>query len=686
MPNKEYTLINYGKRFKEDVIGLATNTATKFIVPDEIDGTTLKLRANLFKNNSKLTEIDFNHCVTAPDYCCYSCSNLTKVTFAEGMSSVGNYAFYSDQKLIIPPHALDSLTSIPDYAFYYTSRSANEGFQYKPQSEATIGSYAFYGSQLTELTGTIKQISSYGCSTSLLQTLHVTLSGTVNSYAFDGATAISQFDLSPTSHITALGSYAFRNCGYNRSDASNNKFIWNLLDSTFTAIPNSCWQYNKESIFYFNHKLTTINDYAFANGTNNIIYLNSLPDLQSTNVFNTASSTTVILDYTLDLATLQQKTYWKDLNINIQSGIMNYAGTLPPYNKTTGTALTWYTDMEHTVSTTVATDSNTPYYVDQGQEREMWYVKQGLLNAQLHISDGTNVYNDFVPINSTVTITPQPTDSTKTQLYILRVNGVDYTAEGSATITVNSDLDVIAMFWDGEEYPFYPTLGDNSWEQIKLASDLHIVPSTWHVGDEIDINYDGQLCPFRLVDTTGKYLHASDDSPAQFTFESVHVIPNKYAVATANYSSSFNHGPLDLALNGGAIYTAIDPAVRAVVTPVKVLYCSYGNSWGGPFITTEDLMFFIPRVHDIGSAQARSVSAEYDTITPDEYYQLHDTDEARRKSYIDTPLKYQTYCTMSGASYNATESRSYICQVGDNGNVTVNGAYYALPACIRFAV
>ena len=694
MAQKTYNILNYGKEYKQAFLGLLSDTATHVTLPDEIDGVQYSLAKWRWNDFANLQYIDFNKCNIIPEKTCYGCTNLTTAIFSTYTTEIGSNVFYNCTKLenIELPH---TLTNIGAHAFekvgsYYDRGTHTFTMIDNVGVHTTIGFYAFSGSHLGEITAYLNDVNGNAFQNCLsLTKVDIEIHGILGGFAFDQCKYVMDFRINPNSVITFLGPYAFQYLGdQTYSDASFHMADFDFRNSTFTDLPNSAWAHCRfNGKVYFPSTLETISGNFLYSATGNwILHFNSIPSVSSSSYLRSDSSSTFTVKYVFpytQLGTALGATNWSSHT----SQIIGYGSgfevgvKLPEYERSSGVSMTWYSDAAMTTAITTSSSATDTYYCSLGSTRLVWFVDTVFLNgASVTISDGVNTYSvgDPIPVNTSLTITPSYTDPTKNQLFSLIVNGTDYTSTGSASITMTRDLSVMAIYWNGTDLPVAPTLSDNSWMMIKLASQANSIPSTWNIGDTKTFTYKGDTYTARLVDKTGKYKRASDDSTAYLSFEVTELLPDYEKYGSNNKP---NESKLLAKMNSGTIWDNMDADLKSTLETVKVKVSESGRvttpiDWEGKL--------FLPREHDLFSTKSSSTSAEWNVITQDQYYQENNTNSARRKCRKTSSLGNDYYWEMGPISPNF----GFVCLVMPDGSAARDGgnASDSYGVAVRFAL
>lgn len=668
--------------------GLLNGNLTSFRVPDGV--TTLK--KDRFREFTNLVSLDFNQVETIGLEECYGCTNLENVVLSQHTTRIEDSAFNNCTKIknINVPH---TITYVGQYAFSSVGSAYPTG-QYTGEFiddvgvETFIGDYAFYNSHLGKIKAIVTNIgaNAFTQCNSLTEVEIVGDNAPVGSNIFSNCRNISKFSIS--GNFTSLGSGIFNSLAANTYTTAEIE-PFDFSNSTFTTLGGDVWSYCYfDGTIYLPETLATINGDFMSNARGEwFVYFASVPSVTSSSYLRNNSSNFTI-HYCFPYELLDQAssaTNWSSHTSQMLGYGTGYAqGTLlPQYVRSSGVAISWFKDADLTESVAVSEGEDVVYYCTLGNVRLAWFVDEPTaIDGSVTISNGVATYSagDPILVNTSVTITPAPTDQTKTILYMLTVNGQDYTSQGSATITMTQDLSITVIYWNGTDQPILPNLADNSWALIQIASKSGNIPSTWNIGDTKNVTIDGLTYQARLTDKTGKYTRVSDNSTAYLKFELTELLPT-----TQMYNSSSNNRPLQSPLltdiNSGTIYGQIESALTSVLEPVKVKVSQGGESSTEGTLVDFEGKFFFHREHDLFNTIKYSVQAEWDAISAqDEYYQTHNTDTDRIKH-----LKNGNNNSYWEMSPNAGRSHA-VCYVNSAGYADNFRSAYSFGVCLCFAL
>lgn len=668
---------------------LYSGTVVNAVVPDGVS----TLHPYLFYQMTTLESVDFNEIEEIPNYCCYGCSNLTQALFSTHTTKIGVSAFaectkFEDTEL---PH---TLTNIFNYAFQNAGSFYPRGTHTFTMIDnvgvhTTIGDSAFQNSHLSEIdayTNNIGNSAFNNCQS--LTDVNLEIHGSVGSSAFSTCVYVKNFEINANSVITSLGSSVFSSLASQTPSTSRNIAPFDFRNSTFTSLTNEVWAYNYyDGVIYFPSTLATIGGNFLTSATGNwTVYFNSVPTVSSASYLrNDSSNFTVKYCFPYELLdTASSATNWSSHTSQMIGYGTGYAvgTTLPQYTRTSGVAISWYTDIAMTTPITVSTSATDVYYCSLGSTRVVWFVDTPtLIDGKVDISNGVNTYTDgdAIPVNTSITITPSATDNTKTILYMLTVNGVDYTSSGSATITMTQDLAITVIYWDGVNQPILPNFADNSPTLIATAFDSGNIPATWNVGDYIDITLtNGNTARVMLVhktSATSNYKYNDDNTTCPFILSVMNFVGDNHAMnSSATNAGGWNGSEMRTYVNSSTFLDLFPSDWKSCFAMLKVKAMNGGNQAGTTLVESADKMFLFAEKEYYGAVQY-SNATEGNALNQLDYYANLGVSlsnySALRKGATPTTTSYSYYWERSARA----SSSSFFCYVYSNGSASSYDAF-----------
>ena len=268
----------------------------------------------------------------------------------------------------------------------------------------------------------------------------------------------------------------------------------------------------------------------------------------------------------------------------------------------------------------------------------------------------------------------------------VRVNEPDlsnYYTKGQTDALLNAKLDKSSALTDQEieaawnEYvPPDPVLANNSWKTIKAVSKSGNIPATWQVGDTKTLTYDGTTFTARLVDKTGKFTRVADNSTAYLSFELTESLATLEKF-NSNGSNVVVDSALLASMNSGTIWNNLDSTLTSVLEEVNV---KVSESGGSATVINFQAKVFLGREHDLFSNRSYCSVAEWNAITQDEYYQIHDADADKVK--IQNGSTAFKYYLMS--PHNS--SPNTVAQVTEGGICNTTHVGLSRAVALRFAL
>ena len=278
-PNGVNTLVGY------------LGNETELSLPTDYNGENYVIDANVFINNTIITNVVIPNSVTSIGYDAFSgCTGLTSVVIGNSVTSIGNFAFYNCNRLKkaiwltnTPPsgyknvgatynyvanYEYSGLSNVKVYS-YLSSMFEVDGVRYVPVSPAertcdaidcsyndtttvdiVIGKtvlfkgiamnvkeimpYALYANKniksvKIENEGNIGNYALHGCTA--LTTANISNEGNIGDYAFSGCTALTTANIS---NKGGIGNYAFSGCS-NLVEATLGNSVTSIGTETFSG-------------------------------------------------------------------------------------------------------------------------------------------------------------------------------------------------------------------------------------------------------------------------------------------------------------------------------------------------------------------------------------------------------------------------------------------------------------------
>ena len=676
---------------------IGTNTGTQ---PNDLDGLVDGTIA-AFTMPSGKTKI--------AQYRFYQMTSLRSANLG-GATNIEQYAFDGCTYLAVALPS--SLTNIGQYALRNAGTNSGQTFVLAPINKCTIGNYALQNSRVSKVNGKLNSVGSYafaGC-TALTEVdvtdisgvsdyafqndyyitkLHAPIKGAVGSYAFYNLYAVSDLNLNGAV-ITSLGNYAFSRFAGNRSNPESNIMVLDFRNSTFTSIPQYCFGGDSSSAMYKNRYMVykfpstvaSIQAYAFRYSDNCEFFFASAtpPTLSATTSWSNATNYKIFAPYQYVNA-YRTATNWTAQASYIKgyapANTFEQGDTLPDINAE-GYGLTWYSDKACTTQVTTVTDATAELYCVVGTVK-LAYDVTGVtaMDCTVVITDGTNTYQagDVVRTGTVLTITGTPTTAGYVP-YIFKVNGENFTS--GDTLTVNSDVSVTAIYWNGEDVPVNPTFSENTWSIIFSIFRAGTASQFWSVGDTKPVTLtDGRQYTIRIADmTAGRYPLSSGGDTSNGVLEFVECVKigntENFAInasAKEGYWAGGGWAACDMHNTTlESLYDLLPSDLQAAISEVSFTEYSYNGT--SPRTTTNKL--FLPAETEIFDARhysAEGVQSGCVKYTQFGYYAANNTNAARVKKLVGTnTAKWWWLRSPYSGGYNA------FCIVNSDGSYGINSA------------
>ena len=596
-------------------------------------------------------------------YRCYNFENLKSVDLT-GVKEVGSYAFYecrNIENLVLG----EDITKVNSYAFYSVGFNTYQtsSFEFAPANECYVGSYAFYSARgIREITGNFSFIGTN---------------------AFQYNYALQKLKIG--GRVTNLNTGAFNTVGASRTNPENNIFEIDFRNSVFTEIPSNCFNGSSTNKTKYTEirlpaTIVKIGSYTFGHSDHFNVYFYGNPAALVSDAFSNATNLKIFVPYT-KINAYRTATNWSAQSANIYGfadvGTFAQGQQLPMYNSE-GYALTWYSDKDLTQVVTEVADPEAEYYCTAGTEKVAAGITQFYANGvDLVVSDGTNqYYKDYgVPIGTTLTITATPNVSGHIP-YQFTLNGETIASGATYTAVADTDIKIVAIYWDGVNLPANPNFADNNWAIIKAVAQAGTASEIgWAVNDTKPITIDGAPYNVRISDmTAGRYQYSNENRTTNMAFELVEILPTARRMNATGNAGGWAESELRKNLNGlegGTvnILSTLPVDLQEALEEVQIVSSTGGSTFTG---TTESAnKLFLLGYAEVFSTTAEQYLAEGSRW---QYYAQNDTNADRVKKrnnsadwwWLRSPIINNTGATSGVSSGGSTFSGS----VGSNGGVS----------------
>ena len=566
------TLLN---KLEEDVNSLSDKDDTLFKIlegtAEEFDNTKIgltQLAPRLLNYMLNIKKANFEGILEIPNYTCQGCANLKEIILDPHVAKIGEYAFYECKfdELVLRS---DAFCSIGANCFNYS-----RGIVGLIGKFGEIGTYAF----------------SNGASTDL-HTIDITMKGSFNSYNFQNSYKVDTFKISDDSVVTAIGSYAFSAVGSSRENPENNIFSIDFTNSNFTTLSSYSFgssnstNINRYYNLVFPQTVTSVSSNAFVNSDNMTLYFKSklVPNAHATS-FSNATNLKIFVDFNM-LDAYKNATNWSLVSDNIygfaDANVFEKDQILPEYSLE-GFKLTWYGDSALTNQVFTVDDPNKIYYCTKSSEQYdvVGFVLTYEEDSKVVVTNKETGYvysaKEGIPVGTTVIISAT---ATKTGYipYILTLNDTNISTSYEYVTTLNTNLTITSIFYNGVDAPIDPIFERNSWAVIKQAVQQGVASQYWAVGDTKQLIVDGYTYNIRISDMTqGQYVYADGVTPTNMVFESVELLPDIVAMnSTATTVGGWSDSQLRTNLNTNII-KRLPTSLSALLEDI-VIYSEEGN-------------------------------------------------------------------------------------------------------------
>ena len=638
-----------------------------------------------FSNCTNLTSFTASSDLTSlPASAFNGCINLRTIDLSH-ITSIGVNALYNCKN--VTNIGTLSATNINSYGAYYLGNTSRSPFIYSPSSLATISNYGLFYANVSELRGTIGNVSSYGLSNfrdgsyTSLTTISCSFTGSLGQYALSQNTNVSSIDIS-TSTITSLGGYVFYELGQNRSNASSNILSLDLRNSTFKTVNGYDFGHLKYIDVRLPSTVETIANSAFNSGNNLRVFLPDVAPitLSSTGAFSGTYS--IFIPYNRIMA-YRSATNWSASAI--LNNVKGYApantftaGDTLPTHTAEGYAITWYSDIAMTTTITTCPVGSPEIYCTVASVQSKYVVSfdikgEGTLSVVDGSSNPVDISAGYVLADTGDVFVITAGTAVAGYTVDFKINGVAETSPYTLTVGT-ANVTVAVNAYSGS---FNPDFDAATWAELKaavLAGQASVYAP--YIGHTKQVTLStNEVVEFMLVDTTGQiYDYADNSGKAGLILQQVNCLATS-AVMNSSGSNSGGYNQSDMATTTiPAFVNTLPSEVRDVISEVKIVRDSGGSS---STLTTGTGYAFLAAEKEVSTTRTNSVQVEFNALSTFEYWQSHTQATDRIKNQNGSAKAWWLSSSRSG--YGTS-----FCLVFTSGNLSFNDANnsYGVVPCL----
>lgn len=588
---------------------------------------------------------------------------LSDGTKQSGTIQTWDGSFEGNAKIAVDLKALFDVTHSAKHMFQNngTITDLSDFFGEKTTENVTDFSYMhYYNTALTKVN--LNLSSAINISNMLNNCNHVTTFNFYGSsfpienidYAFYNCPGLTNFDFEKCPELTRIGDQAFYQSGLTLVDLTNTNvkdigsyafYNCTSLRSVFfndqiKSIGGYCFYYNRNCEYWFKTKKppTVSGSSSFYNSSNKIFV-----PYTNINDYKTATNFTNHVSYIIGY---------------LKNGVLDF---LPTFDDS-GYRLTWYSDKN--CQTQITNFQTGDLYCKSAAQKEGNIIKIKQQNCRVILKDSqNNVFRETVIESNTEVIIHVEGEGENTQKYMFIINGVE--ASNDAMITLTDDIEVIAVWWDGENVPVNPVFELNSWSMIKTICQQGIADNYWNLGDTKSVTLtNGETYTARIVDMTpNRYQFANDSGGTNIVFEFEEIYSTTYKInnLTDKNSGGWNTSDLRKTINN-TIYELLPDELKNEIPLIKTKSVN-GGSGSVSLVESSDYLF-LPSEYEIFGT--KYYSNELESSNEFQLYSNNDNNFRIKKTLDNQTKKWWLRSVYKNSTYSW-------CFVSTSG--TANGEY-----------